>query len=58
MVLNLACVVDNVFECVSIELHTFSRETTITSYIYRQPDGKIYDLMRKMYFKKIIRNYM
>ena len=48
MLQNLTSVVDNDFECVSIELHTFNRKTTIISSIYRQPDGKIDDLLKKM----------
>ena len=48
MLENLTCVVGNVFECVSIELHTFNRKTAIISCIYRQPVGKIDDLIRKV----------
>ena len=45
---NLTCVVDNIFECVCIELHTFNRKATIISCIYRQPDDKIDDFIRKI----------
>ena len=42
----------DVFECVSIELHTLNRKTTIISGIHRLHDGKTDDSIRKMDFVK------
>ena len=38
---NLSCTVENVLECISVELHIANSKPIIVGCLYRQPDSKI-----------------